>query len=56
MKEDLQAVLNHIILLRKTYKETVEAHNNMVDDNNKLIEELRVQETLAIRRLGIVEY
>ena len=28
----------------------------MVDDNNKLIEELRVQETLAVRRLRIVEY
>ena len=48
MKEDLQAVLNHIVLLRETYEQIVKAHNNIVNDNSKLIEELRVQETLVV--------
>ena len=39
IKEDLQAVLNHIVLLCKTYKQIVKAYNISVDQYYKLSEE-----------------
>ena len=48
MKEDLQAVLNHIVLLRETYKQIVEAYNISVDQYYELSEETQAQGTLAI--------
>ena len=51
MKEDLQAVLNHIVLLRETYKQIVKAYNISVNQYQELTEEAEAQGRLLYSAL-----